>query len=373
MACRHELGNLRTALDWAFSPDGDRGVGIALAAVAVPCLLDLSLVDECCERARIALNAMSAPAVAPVSTANRLSLLAAYGAALFYTQGPVQAVDEVWGEVLSLAVAASDAEYELRAVWGLWSAHQYRGETREALKLARRFGALARMSARFELRLTAQRTEAIALFYAGDLRAARARLEQMLPAYAYADERWGIPGFPIEDGIVARTTLARVLWAEADAGEALRVAQCALQAALDYGRDVVLCHVLVEGLVPIALMSGAFDLAREGIALLRARATLGGFVVWLACCDGYDEYLRSVVDPNPARAPAFRAALDAVRETGYLTPWTMLLAQYARLLSECGRREEARAALEEAMHQSEGTGGRRLKVELGRVQADISA
>jgi predicted ATPase len=38
---RNELGNLRAAFDWAFSPNGDCDVGVALAAVAVPLLFDV--------------------------------------------------------------------------------------------------------------------------------------------------------------------------------------------------------------------------------------------------------------------------------------------------------------------------------------------
>ncbi|MBN3821446.1 transcriptional regulator, partial [Paraburkholderia sp. Se-20369] len=108
-AVRHELGNLRAALDWAFSPCGDKAVGIALAAVAVPCLFDLSLVDECCERARIALAATRDPEVAPVSDDTRMRLLAAFAVALAYTANPTQTVHATWAEVHALAVAAGDA------------------------------------------------------------------------------------------------------------------------------------------------------------------------------------------------------------------------------------------------------------------------
>ena len=41
------IGNLRTALEWAFSPQGDKMIGVALAAYAVPLWIQLSLVDEC--------------------------------------------------------------------------------------------------------------------------------------------------------------------------------------------------------------------------------------------------------------------------------------------------------------------------------------
>src|SRR5260370_7052832 len=41
-----ELGNLRAALDWAFSEDGDGTMGAAITAAAAPIWFHLSLLDE---------------------------------------------------------------------------------------------------------------------------------------------------------------------------------------------------------------------------------------------------------------------------------------------------------------------------------------
>jgi len=58
-----EIDNLRSALDWAFSPHGgDVSVGIALTAAAVPLWVYLSLVDECRRRVERALTALVAAA-----------------------------------------------------------------------------------------------------------------------------------------------------------------------------------------------------------------------------------------------------------------------------------------------------------------------
>ncbi|AKM04930.1 winged helix-turn-helix domain-containing protein [Burkholderia pyrrocinia] len=106
---RRELGNLRAALDWAFSPNGDAEVGIALAAVAVPCLFDLSLVDECRERTRAALDAMRNMDETRAREDARVRLLAAYAAALAHTSGATQVVHDVWSELHALGVDADEA------------------------------------------------------------------------------------------------------------------------------------------------------------------------------------------------------------------------------------------------------------------------
>ena len=53
------IGNVRAALQWAFSDDGDVTLGVELAAWAAPLLVGLSLLEECtrwCERALASLE-----------------------------------------------------------------------------------------------------------------------------------------------------------------------------------------------------------------------------------------------------------------------------------------------------------------------------
>ncbi|KVA55569.1 winged helix-turn-helix domain-containing protein [Burkholderia cepacia] len=107
---RRELGNLRAALDWAFSPNGDAEIGIALAAVAVPCLFDLSLVDECRERARAALDSMSDMDETRTRDDARVRLLAAYAAALAHTAGSTQVADDAWSVVHALGLDTGETE-----------------------------------------------------------------------------------------------------------------------------------------------------------------------------------------------------------------------------------------------------------------------
>ena len=56
------IDNLRTALDWAFSPGGDASIGVALTAAAVPLWMHLSLIEECSGRAERALAAIGSGA-----------------------------------------------------------------------------------------------------------------------------------------------------------------------------------------------------------------------------------------------------------------------------------------------------------------------
>jgi predicted ATPase len=48
--CGRELDNVRAALAWAFSPEGDTAIGVTLTAAFAPIWVHLSLVGECRER-----------------------------------------------------------------------------------------------------------------------------------------------------------------------------------------------------------------------------------------------------------------------------------------------------------------------------------
>src|SRR5262249_4853760 len=52
------LDNVRAGLDWAFSAEGDPQIGVTLTVAAVPLWVQLSLLDECRERAERALTSL---------------------------------------------------------------------------------------------------------------------------------------------------------------------------------------------------------------------------------------------------------------------------------------------------------------------------
>src|SRR5205085_9524606 len=81
---RH-IDNVRAGLDWAFSPEGDSRIGMALTIAALPLWVQLSLFGECRERVAQALAVVDSDAA---STARpRMQLYAALGWSLMYGVG----------------------------------------------------------------------------------------------------------------------------------------------------------------------------------------------------------------------------------------------------------------------------------------------
>jgi predicted ATPase len=78
------VGNVRAALQWCFSLDGDRVAGIELAAAAAPYLLEMSLMTECRFWAEQAIAASSAERI---SASREAQLQYALGISLLFTGG----------------------------------------------------------------------------------------------------------------------------------------------------------------------------------------------------------------------------------------------------------------------------------------------
>jgi predicted ATPase len=111
------IDNVRAALDWAFSPTGDRRLGIALTIAAVPLWKLLSLMEECRSRAR---RALAGPG--PVGRPNArdtMRLLTALAAAPRYDKYPTHEIESAWTEALTIAEEAADADHQLSAISGL--------------------------------------------------------------------------------------------------------------------------------------------------------------------------------------------------------------------------------------------------------------
>src|SRR6266567_929797 len=83
-AYRPHIDDVRLALDWAFSPSGDVGVGAALTAAAVPLWTHLSLLSEC--RARVEQAIASLGSQVPSDPRRDLHLYLALGHAILHTR-----------------------------------------------------------------------------------------------------------------------------------------------------------------------------------------------------------------------------------------------------------------------------------------------
>jgi hypothetical protein len=114
------IGNLRAALDWAFSVEGDASIGVELVTWAAPLFIGLSLLDECgrwCERALACLDA------AARGSRQEMILQEAFALSLMFTKGTNDRVHAVIERALVLEEAFGDRRHRLELLFGLFRLH----------------------------------------------------------------------------------------------------------------------------------------------------------------------------------------------------------------------------------------------------------
>jgi predicted ATPase len=123
-----DIDDIRGALDWAFSADGDEETGVDILAHSTPFWIQLSLHDECQRRLTLILKG---GAIAPViQPAQEMALQASLGTALTWAKGPVDETRTAWARALDLADRIADSETQLQARYGLWLYARAAGDTR---------------------------------------------------------------------------------------------------------------------------------------------------------------------------------------------------------------------------------------------------
>src|SRR5262249_13449669 len=224
-----QIDNVRAALNWAFSRRGDASIGVALAATAVPLWCQLSLLDECRRRVEQALFY-----VTPGSTGDarwEMQLEAALGLSLFHTKGPGRETATAWTRALAIADRLEDTEYQLQALWGLWSWRMTSAEYRDALAFAQRFRRLAARRSDPADQLVADRMIGTVLRYLGDLTNARRHIERMLDRYVDAPHQSHLIRFVWDQRVAGEMILALILWLQGFPDQAMRTAQRTIESA----------------------------------------------------------------------------------------------------------------------------------------------
>ena len=178
-AYRPHIDDLRAALDWAFSPSGDIGIGSALTAAAVPLWTHLSLLTECRGRVERAIATLGRQVASDPRRDMRLYL--ALGHALLHTRssgGPE--MKAAFTKALELAEIIDDARYRLGAIFGLYAHRLLTGEYRIALSLGEKFRSVAAETADRSDVPIGSRLVGLALHILGDQPGARRHLEALV-------------------------------------------------------------------------------------------------------------------------------------------------------------------------------------------------
>jgi predicted ATPase/DNA-binding winged helix-turn-helix (wHTH) protein len=364
-----EINNIRAALDWAFSPQGDVAIGTQLTIGVIPVWLAMSLLVECRERVERALNALTPDTeLGPRVT---LQLHAALGISLLSTTGLQRETKLVLSKTLAIATELDDPNYQLQALWALWTCCFNNGENLAAEPIAQKFLQVARRAANPADMFVGERLLGVTMHYRGRQVEARRHLEHVLANYIAPGDGQHVLRFHYHQDILARAMFARVLWLQGYADQALRHAEASIVDAQTAGHVLSLCYALAEALCPIALMTGNLSSAMQAVTMLTGLARkyhLDFWENWGRCLEGN---LLIEGGDTTRGMEIIRSSLNSFRSAGWSMRFPIFLGVLATGLAKTGQMATALGMIDEGLGRAESNGEMWCFAELVRMKGEI--
>ena len=367
------IDNLRAALDWAFSPEGDASVGVALTAAAARLWVNLSLLDECRSRVEQALAVynMGEPGDPRLEWKlySGLAISSLWGSVGRQHQVAGREWAMVWERRLAIAESHGDTEAQLRALWALFSFHMAGEQYHVALETAQRLRTLAAQHQGRRDELSGERLMGLAQYFLGDQISARQHTEYMLANFITSDpiSRGAAIHASLNQRVAARIVLAPILWLQGFPDQAIRTAKHAVDEARELNQATTLSRALARAACPIMLWVGDLAAAEHYIAMLLDDATRLALRFWAIKGRNFQRVLEIMRGDSGHGLSQLRADLDefvAMSDGIFLNE---LAAGFAR----AGRVAEGLATAEQALEQAEHTGARWLFPESLRIRGEL--
>ncbi len=257
------IGNVRAALEWTFSDDGDVGVCVELAVWAAPLFIGLSLLEECerwCERALAGLDA------AARGSRQEMILQEALALSSMYTGGNSDQVRAAIERVLGLEEAFGDHRHRLHVLVRLYTLLMRLADYRGALSVAQQSASFAEASEDPAGVLLADYMFCGAYHYIGDQAAAQFHGERGM---ARVDELGAqIPSFlGFDHRVYTPISFARALWLRGFSDRARSIVKSAIDEATSGVHPLSVCVALAYGSA-VFLWSGDFRSADDFVERL---------------------------------------------------------------------------------------------------------
>jgi predicted ATPase/DNA-binding winged helix-turn-helix (wHTH) protein len=236
-----EIGNLRTALNWAFSVDGDAKIGVDLAAVSAGTWMAMALLTECREWMSKAIHRLDD---ASAGSRQEMIIQSALASCMMFTEGMSEETYVSWAKTRLLAECLNDTECQLDSLLVLW-AHQIRLPSyAEATELADRSGEVAEGSGDRGAIAMANYMRGITYHHSGRILRAESHFELALHRDDEASRQSLIKRFGYDRKVDALAVLANLVWLRGCPDQARRLNQMSIAEARQLDHAIPLCVAL---------------------------------------------------------------------------------------------------------------------------------
>jgi predicted ATPase/DNA-binding winged helix-turn-helix (wHTH) protein len=257
-----EVDNLRAALNWAFSVEGDANIGVELAAVSASTWMGMGLLTECREWMTKAITRID-----DANTGSRQEMIiqSALASCMMFTDGMTEESYASWAKARLLAECLNDTECQLDSLLVLW-AHQIRLPSYvEAIELADRCGDVADGSGDRGAIATANYMRGVTYHHIGRILQAEAQFELSLHRDDEASRQSLIQRFGYDRRVDALAVLANLAWLRGCPDQTRRLNLMSIAEARQLDHAVPLCVALTWASFNTYLMSPD-DLETEAFA-----------------------------------------------------------------------------------------------------------
>jgi predicted ATPase/DNA-binding winged helix-turn-helix (wHTH) protein len=236
-----EVGNLRAALNWAFSIEGNTKIGVELAAASASTWMAMALLTECREWMTKAISRLDE---ASAGSRQEMIIQSALASCMMFTDGMTEESYASWTKARLLAESLNDIECQLDSLLVLW-AHQIRLPSyAEATELADRCGDVAEASSNRGAIATANYMRGVTYHHTGRILQAEAHFELSLHRDDEASRRSLIKRFGYDRKVDALAVLANLAWLRGCPDQARRLNLMSVTEARQLDHAVPLCVAL---------------------------------------------------------------------------------------------------------------------------------
>lgn len=363
------LGNARTAIDWAFSPNGDAALGLCLMVAAVPVWMFFSMAMECRQYMVRALAVFSANRQPDPDLEMRL--LTAHGMALLSTMGSGVDVRKAFSQSFDIAERLDNRDYRLRNLWGLCSVCLNEGNFRAARELADRFHQLALASGDPNAIAWAELLMGGVISVLGDLSMARRYVEGAVQRRDLDAPHASSNRFLFNRHILAQGLLGSILWQQGHADEGKGQLDESVREALQ-GSDVLsLCNLVGNWMCVLLLERGDLAEAERYLALIVEQASRYQLDFWMLWARAFRGALMTCQGDLGQGIQVLRASFADLAGRDRHPRFTKLRAIYGDALYRAGQEADALAVVEAAMARAEDDGHLWMLPEFLRIKGCV--
>jgi predicted ATPase/DNA-binding winged helix-turn-helix (wHTH) protein len=364
-----EIDNIRTALDWCFSADGDVTIGVHLTAAYASVWLHLSLIGECRDRCERALSYDSQP---EWDVRLQMELQIALASALIVTLGSPKQIATILAKALEIADAVNDLDAQARALAELSTVYIYHRDYERARTALERLRQVAEQIGDPGIVAATDERVGTRLLTAGRLREAQQCFEHILETpLSPEDQRPEFWNY-LYARAMARAMLARALCLQGFAERARQEARTSVDEVPAKEHPLTICRVLNFGICRVASMTGYFEEAEQAIAHSIEVATRLNAPFWQIV--GLFLKGKLLVDRHEFAegSAVLRDAFDKCGQNGWRISYPEFKGALAAAHAGLGQTGEALDAVNEAIADSGAQHGQMWYLpELLRVKGEV--